>query len=225
MLVMSVTTVSVSSRVRRLRPSGSASSYSSWRHFVVAPFDEQPLVAVAEDLVVEVAGGDDAVHMANLERRQRAQRQPQPRRVEMLTPGCALGSPAPGCFGQGIGRVDKLGAEVETAVFDQQRRQGVDRLGGGGQRGQGLLTGRQFNQALHGRLVYADGLLPPQAEEGDLLEYLILAVGEAVDLHLLVPGEDVAHRLAQPQQVLGHDPDEQAARLQPGAAVPEPLVL
>jgi hypothetical protein len=66
---------------------------------------------------------------------------------------------------------------------------------------------------------------PAHAEEHNLPELLVFLVREAVDAHADKVGEHVPGRVAELEQMLRHDPDEQAARLQPRAAAPEPLVF
>jgi hypothetical protein len=63
------------------------------------------------------------------------------------------------------------------------------------------------------------------AKEYNLPEALVEVIGETVNLHPIVPGEDVAGCLAELEQVLRNDPDQQTAGLQPGTTADEPLVF
>jgi type III restriction enzyme len=164
-------------------------------------FDEQPLARlfVGQHLVVEVSGGDDAVHVPDFQRRQRLQRDADAGRVEMLPPGGQPAHPPLPRFGQGVGRVNELGAEGERLPLHRQRRQAVGRFGGDGQRRQRRLVQRRLRQPLH-RLARGDlRPLALHAKQDDLLEALVGFVGEAVDLHPVEPGEDIARRFAEAQ--------------------------
>ena len=63
------------------------------------------------------------------------------------------------------------------------------------------------------------------AKEDNLAELVIGVVGEAVYLHPVVPGEDVAGCFAEAQHMLRHDPNEQSASLQPGPGADQPLIF
>jgi hypothetical protein len=58
-----------------------------------------------------------------------------------------------------------------------------------------------------------------------LLEPIVTVIGEAVNLHLIIPGEYVAGGFTEAEHVLRHHPDEQATWLQPGAGMDKPLVF
>jgi hypothetical protein len=135
-------------------------------------------VLISQDLIVQMAGGDDAVHVPDLQGRQRPQRHLGAGWVQVFSPGGRGGSAGLPGLGQRVGRIDELGAKLDGARLDGQRRQGIEGLGCGRQRKQRILVSGHLGQALHHLAIRYDGFRPVGAKEHDLPEAFVVFIGK-----------------------------------------------